>query len=297
MEECLTVFWLVPTLFGLSAVLLAYVLLSVLREAEESYANEYSTDTARQLEDLFLFISPQQMMFISRTVALVVFLLFFLAAGSVESIGGFINGLASGLIGVAITFLMQRVVVKVLKRRRLERFNKQLVDALSGMSNALKAGFSIQQAFETVVQENESPISQEFAMFLQQLRVGVRFEEALADMEKRVGSDDLTLMTQAIEIARQTGGNLTEVFDRIADTIRERQRIEGKIRSLTAQGKMQGRVVSLMPFLLGFLLYMLDPQMMIVFVRSPVGIGILILMLLMQVCGAYFIRKIVNIDV
>ncbi len=290
-------FWLVPTLFGLCAVLMAYVLLSALREAEESYATEYTADTARQLEDLFLFISPQQMIFISRTVALIVFLLFFVVAGSVESIGGFITGIVAGLAGASITFILQRVVIKMLKLRRLERFNNQLVDALSGMSNALKAGFSIQQAFEAVVKEGTNPIAQEFAMFLQQLRVGVRFEEALADMEDRVGSEDLTLMTQAIEIARQTGGNLTEVFDRIAGTIRERQRIEGKIKSLTAQGKMQGRVVSLMPFLLGFLLYMLDPQMMLTFVRSPVGIGILVLMVLMQLCGAYFIRKIVNIDV
>lgn len=290
-------FWLVPTLFGLCAVLMAYVLLSALREAEESYASEYTADTARQLEDLFLFVSPQKMIFISRTVALILFLLIFFAAGSVETIGGFISGVVAGLIGASLSFILQRVIIKVLKIRHLERFNNQLVDALSGMSNALKAGFSIQQAFEAVVKEGTNPIAQEFAMFLQQIRVGVRFEEALADMDNRVGSDDLTLMTQAIEIARQTGGNLTEVFDRISGTIRERQRIEGKIKSLTAQGKMQGRVVSAMPFLLGFVLYMLDPQMMLSFVRSPVGIGILVLMVLMQLCGAYFIRKIVNIDV
>jgi tight adherence protein B len=278
-------------------MLLGYVLLISLREAEESYSSEYSADTARQLEDLFLFISPRQMIFISRTIALIVFLLFFFASGSMNSIGGFFRGAVIGLIGAALSLFMQRFVLKVMKIRRLERFNHQLVDALSSMSNALKAGFSIQQAFESVVKESTNPIAQEFAMFLQQLRVGVRFEVALNDMEQRVGSEDLTLMTQAIEIARQTGGNLTEVFDRIAGTIRERQRIEGKIKSLTAQGKIQGRVVGAMPFLLGFLLYMLDPKMMMLFFRSPIGVGILVVMLLMQLCGAYFIRKIVNIDV
>lgn len=290
-------FWLVPTLFGICAVLMAYVLLSTLREAEESYSSEYSADTARELENLFLFISPQKMRLITRTVALILFLLFFVMTGSVDSIGGFVRGVAVGLCGAGGTFVMQRLVIKMLKIRRLERFNAQLVDALSGMSNALKAGFSIQQALEAVVKEGTSPIAQEFGVFLQQLRVGVRFEEALADMEHRVGSEDLTLMTQAIEIARQTGGNLTEVFDRIAETIRERQRIEGKIKSLTAQGKMQGRVVGAMPFLLGFMLYMLDPKMMIMFFRSPIGIGIVVLIVIMQLCGSYFIRKIVNIDV
>jgi tight adherence protein B len=295
--EDITVLWVIPSLFAVCAMLLGYVLLNALREAEESYASEYSADTARQLEDLFLFISPRQMIFISRTIALIVFLLFFFASGSMNSIGGFIRGVAAGLIGAAISLFMQRFVLKVMKIRRLERFNHQLVDALSSMSNALKAGFSIQQAFESVVKEGANPIAQEFAMFLQQLRVGVRFEVALNDMEQRVGSEDLMLMTQAIEIARHTGGNLTEVFDRIAETIRERRRIEGKIKSLTAQGKIQGQVVGAMPFLLGFLLYMLDPEMMILFFRSPIGIGMLVIMLLMQLCGAYFIRKIVNIDV
>ncbi len=290
-------FWLIPTLFGLCAALMAYVLLSILREAEEGYASEYSADTSRQLEDLFLFIPPKKMMLITRTVALILFLLFFLLSGNIDSVGGLVLGIVAGLFGAALAFILQRMVIKLLRIRRLERFNAQLVDALSGMSNALKAGFSIQQALEAVVKEGVNPIAQEFSVFLQQLRVGVRFEEALADMENRVGSEDLTLMTQAIEIARQTGGNLTEVFDRISETIRERQRIEGKIKSLTAQGRMQGRVVGAMPFLLGFLLYMLDPKMMIMFFRSPVGIGIVALIVVMQLCGAYFIRKIVNIDV
>jgi tight adherence protein B len=290
-------FWLVPTLFGVCAILMGYVLLSALREAEESYASEYTADTARQFEDLFLFISPQQMLFISRTVAVIVFLLFFFAAGGVDTTGGFIRGVVAGSIGAVCTLAMQRLILKLLKIRRLERFNHQLVDAMTSMSNALKAGFSIQQAFDSVVKEGANPIAQEFGMFLQQLRVGMRFEAALADMDERVGSEDLTLVTQAIEIARQTGGNLTEVFDRIAETIRERRRIEGRIKSLTAQGKIQGRVVGAMPFLLGFLLFMLDPQMMTTFLRSPIGMGILLLMLVMQLCGAYFIRKIVNIDV
>lgn len=290
-------FWIVPILFAVFAMLMGYVVLNALREAEQSYASEYTVDTARQFEDLFLFISPGQMLFISRTVALFIFLLFFFAVGSLTNLRGFVQGMVLGSIGAVATLAAQRLILRILKARRLERFNHQLVEALTGMSNALKAGFSIQQAFETVVAEGMNPIAQEFSVFLQQLRVGVRFEEALADMDARVGSEDLTLMTQSIEISRQTGGNLTEVFDRIAETIRERRRIEGKIKSLTAQGKIQGRVVGSMPFILAFVLFLLDKQMMLTFFRSSIGITMLIIMLLMQVCGAYFIRKIVNIDV
>ncbi|NLX24657.1 MAG: secretion system protein F [Lentisphaerae bacterium] len=289
--------WIAASLFALFALLMSYVLLRALREADQSYASEYTVNTTRQLEDMFLFISPQQMLFISRTLALFVFMLFFFAAGGFQFPRGLIQGIVIGGIGAAAALLGQRVFIKVLRIRRLERFNHQLVDALNSMSNALKAGFSIQQAFETVVSEGQNPIAQEFGMFLQQLRVGVRFEEALADMDARIGSEDLTLMTQAIEIARQTGGNLTEVFDRIAETIRERHRIEGKIKALTAQGKIQGRVVGAMPLILAFVLYLMDKEMMLAFFRSPAGIIIVILILIMELCGALLIRKITNVDV
>lgn len=290
-------FWLVPTLFALCAALMGFVLLRALREAEESYASEYTADTARQFEDLFLFISPRQILVLSRMVAIMVGFLLFFFAGSMGSMAGLVRGAVMGVLGGSAALFLPRIILKILRVRRLERFNQQLVNALTGMSNALKAGFSIQQAFETVVQEGEAPIAQEFAMFLQQLRVGVSFEEALADMDRRIGSEDLTLMIQSIEIARQTGGNLTEVFDRIAATIRERQRVEGKIKSLTAQGKIQGNVVGAMPLVLGVALYVLDPQMMLTFIQSYIGMFVLFIVLLMEICGALMIRKIVSIDV
>ena len=123
------------------------------------------------------------------------------------------------------------------------------------------------------------------------------FEEGLADMDRRVGSEDLTLMIQSVEIARQTGGNLTEVFDRIANTIRERRRIEGKIKSLTAQGKIQGNVVGAMPFVLGLAIFFLDPGMMMAFLKSYIGMIVIGMVLVMVSLGMVVIRKIVNIDV
>lgn len=290
-------FWIAPALFALCAALMGYVLFCALRDAEESYASEYTSDTARQFEDLFLFISPAQMLLLSRLAGVMIFFLLFIMVGNMNSPAGLIRGSIAGLLGGMVALFIPRLLLKVLKERRLERFNNQLVNALTGMSNALKAGFSIQQAFESVVKEGEAPISQEFALFLQQLRVGVPFEEALGDMDTRMKSEDLTLMIQSIEIARQTGGNLTEVFDRIAEVIRERQRIEGKIKSLTAQGKIQGFVVGAMPFALGLALYLLDPQMMRAFITAPVGMIILAVVVVMEICGTLMIRKIVTIDV
>ena len=290
-------FWIVPALFALCAALLVYAVFNGLREVEDSYVSEYTADTARQFEDLFLFIPSGQILLFTHIAAAGVFLLLFMAAGNVGSAAGVLRGLAAGAVGAVGIYFIPRFILKLMRRRRIERFNGQLSQALGGMSNALKAGFSIQQAFEAIVQEKENPIAQEFGMFLQQLRVGVKFDEALSDMDRRIGSEDLTLMIQSIEIARQTGGNLTEVFDRIAETIRERRRVEGKIKSLTAQGRIQGRVVGAMPVVLGIVLYFLDPQMMLSFVRSTVGIVVLCAVVAMEICGMLIIRRIVDIDV
>jgi tight adherence protein B len=176
-------------------------------------------------------------------------------------------------------------------------FNSQLVDTLVNMSNALKAGFSITQAIEAVVNEGEQPIAQEFGLFLQQTRVGVTFSEALENLDRRVGSQDLTLVVQAIEAARRTGGNLTEVFEKIAATIRERMRIEGRIRTLTAQGRLQGLVVSIMPVIIGVAMMLVDPGLAGPFFRSSAGLFVGLAAACLIGLGALVIRKIVNIDI
>jgi tight adherence protein B len=165
------------------------------------------------------------------------------------------------------------------------------------MSNALRAGFSISQAFESVAESDMHPISDEFALLLQQMRVGMSFDDALASLDKRIGSDDLTLVVTAIDIARKTGGNLTEIFDSISETIRARMRIERKVRTLTAQGRLQGIIVSLMPFFLCGVMAVMKPGMMIPFLTSLNGIVCLAGASVMVLIGWIIIRKIVTIKV
>jgi tight adherence protein B len=129
------------------------------------------------------------------------------------------------------------------------------------------------------------------------MRVGMSFDDALASLEKRIGSDDLTLVVTAIDIARKTGGNLTEIFDSISDTIRARMRIERKVRTLTAQGRLQGIIVSLMPFFLCIVMTLMKPGMMIPFLTSINGIACLSGASIMVLIGWIFIRKIVTIKV
>ena len=184
-----------------------------------------------------------------------------------------------------------------LDNRRRQKFNEQLPEALATMSNALRAGFSLSQAFECVVEQGDKPMSEEFAILQPQLRIGMSFEDALQSMSGRVGSDDLTLVTTAILISRKTGGNVTEIFDKISETIRSRMKIERKVKTLTAQGRMQGILVSLMPLLLGIAMVILKPNMMIPFLCSFVGVISVLVVILLITVGWLFIRKITKIDV
>ena len=188
-------------------------------------------------------------------------------------------------------------LAKWLDQRRREKFNAQLPEALATMSNALRAGFSIAQAFDSVVEQGGKPMSEEFAILQQQLRVGMSFESALESMSERVGSDDLTLVTTAILISRKTGGNVTEIFDKISETIRGRMKIERKVKTLTAQGRLQGIIVSAMPILLGIAMCVLKPKLMIPFLTSMTGIICVAVMTVLIVLGWMMIRKIIKIDV
>ncbi len=211
-------------------------------------------------------------------------------------------------VGGATAFILMKLEIDAGRRgktayarwlnaRYVRKFDEQLTDALGTMSNALRAGFSIAQAFESVAEADLHPISDEFALLLQQMRVGMSFDDALASMEKRVSSDDLSLVVTAIDIARKTGGNLTEIFDSISNTIRGRMRVERKVRTLTAQGRLQGLVVSLMPVILCVIMTMMKPNLMIPFLTSLSGIVCLLVASVMVFVGWLVIRKIVTIKV
>ena len=191
----------------------------------------------------------------------------------------------------------QSPLARWLDNKRREKFNQQLPEALATMSNALRAGFSISQAFDSVVEQGEKPMSEEFAILQQQLKIGMSFEDALESLGQRVGSDDLMLVTTAILISRKTGGNVTEIFDKISETIRGRMKIERKVKTLTAQGRMQGIIVSAMPVFLGLIMTLIKPNLMIPFLTSFFGIMAVLLMSALIFVGWMMIRKIVKIDV
>ena len=208
------------------------------------------------------------------------------------------------LIGALIGFMLPRFWLGRRKGGRLSAFNKQLPDTITLIANALRAGSSFLQAIELVVRESRPPVSTEFGRVIREVNLGLPFEQALENMVRRVRSDDLELMATAIAIQHQVGGNLAEILDSIAYTIRERVRIKGEIRTLTAQQRLSGYVVGFLPIALAGFLFVAAPGFMEpMFLNPPAvlglpaGVVILIFGGIMMFIGFMLIRKIVDIEV
>ncbi|MBQ9693730.1 MAG: type II secretion system F family protein [Kiritimatiellae bacterium] len=290
-------FWSIILLSGCAVSGLTWAFIGAFSESAKTVTGLYEDEISTTLESMFLFIPAKKLVDVSVMVAATVFLLSMLPFCRMTPIWlPFIGGIVA-IIPAAIAFHAPKWVVSFLKTKRLERFNLQLQETLPMMSNALRAGFSINQAFESVAESSEIPMKQEVTLFLQQLRVGVSFSDALSAFEQRVGSEDLTLVCTAIDIARKSGGNLTEIFDTIAETIRARQRIHQHVRSLTAQGRLQGLIIGAMPFLLGIGMTIFKPALMLPFIASLVGGLTLVAVIVLVILGGLIIRKIVTIDV
>jgi len=208
------------------------------------------------------------------------------------------------LVGALIGFFLPRFWLGRRKNGRLNAFNKMLPDTITLIANALRAGSSFLQAIEMVVRESRPPISTEFARVIREVNLGLPFETALENMVRRVKSDDLELMATAISIQHTVGGNLAEILDSIAFTIRERVRIKGEIRTLTAQQRMSGYVVGFLPIGLVMFLFVAAPNFLKPmfekppeFLGLPAGVIILVFGGFMMFVGFMLIRRIVDIEV
>ena len=190
------------------------------------------------------------------------------------------------------------------QRGRLNAFNGQLPDTITLLANSLRAGSSFLQGMELVTREARPPISEEFGRVVREMSLGLALQPALANLVRRVASEDLELMVTAINIQSQVGGNLATVLDAIAFTIRERVRIQGEIRTLTAMQRYSGYVIVLLPVGLAALLFVISPTYMTPMVQSPpellgLPMGIVLFMLggISMGIGWLFIRRIVDIKV
>ena len=203
------------------------------------------------------------------------------------------------LLGSIVGLFFPGMYVGRQQKARLRSFDDQLPDMLNLMVNGLRTGFSAMQAMEAVASELPAPMSEEFRRVVQEMQLGVPMEGALANLQRRIPSDDLDLAVTAINIQREVGGNLAEILDTISFTIRERIRIKGEVRAITAQVTYSGRFLSLMPVFLGLGLWGLNRSYMEQFFQEPIicGAGMLTLAGIMLVIGYIVLGKIADIEI
>jgi tight adherence protein B len=272
--------------------------ISQLNKAVEG--RDFGANLARDLAraDLKLKVSEYLFIWVGAVVGIPVFM--FLAGFALPALQ---NPILL-LVGAVVGFFLPRWYVRRRQGKRINQFNKQLPDTITLIANALRAGSSFLQAIELVVREARPPISTEFARVIREVNLGLPFEAALENLVRRVRSEDLELMVTAISIQYTVGGNLAEILDSIAYTIRERVRIKGEIRTLTAQQRMSGYVVAFLPIALvgmltiiapSFMQPMLDPAVNILGI--PTGMILMAIGGFMMFIGFMIIRRIVDIEV
>lgn len=206
---------------------------------------------------------------------------------------GSVLGISFAIAG----FQLPPIIFKSLYEKRCNAFVDQMVDGLTIMANGIKSGSNPQQAMQRVVEIMGQPISSEFGQVITQTQFGQSFEEALNDLAVRIPRPDVQMFVVAINILKETGGNLSETFATIVTTIRERQKLEKKIAAMTAQGIMQGIIVTSIPFVLMGVFYALDPSHIEPMFNTTMGLFMLLGMLTLQVIGGVMIKKIVTIKV
>lgn len=271
----------------LAGSLLGVVALGILLAFLTRY-HETFTHTARHtLGEMFLFVDLQRLFLynIALLVALPLAVLIItdelpLAAGT--------------LVLVAI---LPRLIYRTLREKRLKEFVEQLPDALMALSSSLRAGSSLTASLEKLVEEQRPPLSQEFELFLREHRLGVDFDTALEHMTHRIKHQDFELIIAGMRISREVGGNLASILEAQADILRSKATMEGKIRSLTAQGKLQGVVMTVLPFVLAGALWLMEPDAMSLLFTTHTGWMVLAVVAVMETLGYFTIRKITTIDV
>ncbi|XGA80313.1 type II secretion system F family protein [Halomonas sp. CH40] len=278
---------IISVLVALLATWITYLAGRTLMASATRYQKNFKDSAEHNLAEMFLFIEPQKLFFIN-----IIFLV--LAFGVIILMGG---GIFVALIVASALGASPPLIYRYLHNKRRNRAVYQLPDALTGIANNLSSGLSLTQALETTIAFEQPPLSQELGLVLKELRIGVPFEEAMNNLYLRLPEAEVQLVTSAMTVSREIGGNLSETLLRIADTLCRRLQMEGKIKSLTSQGKLQGLVMTCLPIFLAIALSYMQPEAMSYFFNSWYGWVTIAVILIMESIGYFFIHKIVSIDV
>lgn len=269
------------------ALLLIWLLARMGKSTLTAGSRQIAGEIESSLADAFVFVNQQKMAAWSMVAIVGLPIVAFLLSRSV----------LIALITLPIALALPKKYLARMRKKRIEALEKQLPDALLMMSGALRAGASFPTALEAVVQETSAPISQEYDLLMREIRLGIDLDIAMRNVEKRIPIPDFMMVTAAVTIAREVGGNLAEALESVARTLREKLQMEGKIRALTSQGRMQGIVMTCLPLFLMLVLRFMEPKAMAPLFSEPIGWATLAVIGVMELLGYMSISKITNIDV
>ncbi|MEM5370235.1 type II secretion system F family protein [Paraburkholderia azotifigens] len=252
-----------------------WLIACAVRTALASGTRHLASEVEQSLADAFVFVNRQK------------------AAAATLSAMVALPALAS----LPLVWFVPRTMLAWMRARRIRTLERQLPDMLLMIACALRAGASFPIALESGVQESAPPISQEFDLLLREIRLGIDLDVAMRTIEKRIPVPDFMMVTAAVTISREVGGNLAEALESVASTLRGKLQMEGKIRALTSQGRMQGIVMTCLPLFVMMVLRMLEPAAMAPLFTSPVGWATLAAIAVMELLGYLSITRIVRINV
>ncbi|MGE4337165.1 MAG: type II secretion system F family protein [Pigmentiphaga sp.] len=279
--------WLSAVLLAAGVVALSMALAGWLRSSLPRWRQVHDKRLRGDLSEFFLFIDPARLWGISVLACGLTGAAAFAMSGSAA-----LTAVAAALVGAMPRWLLRR-----LRRRRLQRFDEQLPDALLTLAAALRAGAATPSALRHLAHEAEAPLAQEFALVLREQRLGIPLDQALANLARRLPSEATVLSVAALRISAATGGNLAEALERVAVTVRSRLHLLGRVEALTAQGRMQAWVVGALPVLLLLALSSLEPEAMALLWTTVEGWSVLVGVVVLEAIGILWIRRIVAIDI
>lgn len=246
-----------------------------------------SDKVKKELEASGLKIEPEEFIILWALIALLPPFLAYLLS----------NNLIIFLIALGLGAAAPPMFIKYKEKKRKEKFGEQLGDALLLVGNCLRSGFSFRKALDRIVKDMENPISEEFERALAQVSYGATIGESLEAMAKRMDNHELELLNSAVTIHQKAGGKLSDIIESVARTIRERIQLHQTVKTLTAQGRISGLVVSLLPVIMLIFLGMLNPSYMSILFNTFLGNVVLVVAGIMEILGMLLIRQIVNIEI
>jgi tight adherence protein B len=271
----------------IAIALLSTVFFPYIAHAWQKYQIKKAEQASRKLEDLYLEVRKKRLFLIQSLTPIVLGICGFILSQNIALAG----------LSAAFGFAIPSLIIKVIEKKRRDKFAGQFVDTLTLISSSLRAGLSLVQAIEVVVEEMPVPTSQEFAMVAKELKMGLPLDESFGRLKKRMPFEELHLFTIAISIARETGGNLVLILENLVIVLREKKKIGDKIKTLTLQGRWQGIIMSILPIFFAFFVFKTNPHYLELMLESQLGKVLLIYCVISEIIGVILIRRFSKVEV